>query len=160
MITEGTSEVANQSINLAQWGFPIKAATFPLSWDQRHAVKLDAETKLPYGIIVNGILWFNSPKPYTFFPTRDGFTPIDSTKDFLPNNSRMKNILFMNLKLSRSFKFGLDRYSVSVYADIRNLFNTKNVKWIDSNGRIGGELSDPGAYYDYRRVRVGASVDF
>lgn len=161
MYTEGSSNVANQSINQAQWGFPIKAVSFPLSWDQRHSVKLDVETTLPYDIAVNGILWFNSPKPYTYFPTRDGFTPVDSTKDFLPNNARMKNILFANLKLSRQF-FLDDHQGIALlaYVDARNIFNTRNVKWIDSNGRIGGELSDPSAYYELRRVRVGCSVTF
>ncbi len=161
MYTEGSSDVANQSINQAQWGFPIKATSFPLSWDQRHSVKVDVETTLPYSVVMNGILWFNTPKPYTFFPTRDGFTPVDSTKDFLPNNARMKNVLFGNVKLSREFTF--DNYqglTLTVYADARNIFNTKNIKWIDSNGRIGGELFDPGAYYELRRVRVGLSVLF
>ncbi len=161
MVTEGTSEVANQSINLAQWGFPIQATSFPLSWDQRHSVKVDIETKTFYDIIINGIIWFNSPKPYTFFPTRDGFTPIDSSKDFLPNNSRMKNILFANVKLSKEFKFdNLKDFSLMVYVDARNIINTKNVKWIDSNGRIGGELGDPSAYYDPRRIKVGCSMTF
>jgi outer membrane receptor for ferrienterochelin and colicin len=161
MYTEGSSDVANQSINQAQWGFPIKATTFPLSWDQRHSVKLDLETTLPYDIIANGIIWFNSPKPYTLYPTRDGFTPVDSSKDFLPNNARMKNVLFGNLKLSRRFKMaGYEGMDLLVYVDARNIFNTKNVKWIDSNGRIGGELSDPSAYYELRRVRIGCSVTF
>lgn len=161
MVTEGTSEVANQSINLAQWGFPIQATSFPLSWDQRHSIKIDVETKTFYDIVINGIIWFNSPKPYTFFPTRDGFTPIDSSKDFVPNNSRMQNILFANIKLSREFVFdNLQGFSLTVYADVRNILNTKNVKWIDSNGRIGGELSDPSAYYDPRRVKIGFSMTY
>lgn len=161
MTTEGTSEVANQSINMAQWGFPIRATTFPLSWDQRHSVKIDLETKLPYDISFNGIVWFNSPKPYTYFPTRDGFSPVDSTKDFVPNNARMKNILFTNIKLTRVFTFeGLQDVSLVLFIDARNVLNTKNIKWVDSNGRIGGELSDPSAYYELRRVKAGISVTF
>ncbi len=161
MIAEGTSELVDQTINRAQWGFPTQISTFPLSWDQRHAVKLDIESKLWFGIIFNGIVWYNSPKPYTFFPTKDGFTPIDSTKDFVPNNARMKQTFFVNLKFSKEFFFSnLPAKKIIVYADVRNLFNSQNVKWIDSNGKIGGELSDPSAYYDHRRVRVGFSVDF
>lgn len=161
MFTEGTSELANQSINLAQWGFPIKATSFPLSWDQRHAVKLDLEGMLWYDIFANMVVWYNSPKPYTYFPTRDGFVPIDSTKDFVPNNARMRNVVFANLKFSREFKFMKPPFErLVLYVDVRNLFNTKNVKWIDSNGRIGGELGDPAAYYDFRRVRAGFTIDF
>jgi outer membrane receptor for ferrienterochelin and colicin len=161
MVTEGTSELANQAINLAQWGFPIKSTSFPLSWDQRHTVKLDAEMKLPFGVQSNLVVWYNSPKPYTYFPTRDGFTTIDTTKDFVPNNARMSSVAFANLKFSRRFEFGEEHIvAVTAYMDIRNLTNAKNVRWMDSNGRIGGELSDPSAYYDLRRVRAGASVEF
>lgn len=161
MTTEGTSEVANQSINLAQWGFPIRATQYPLSWDQRHTVKFDVESNVIFGIQTNMIVLYNSPRPYTYFPTRDGFTPIDSTKDFVPNNFRMKDVIIANLKFSKDFSFGEQQVNtMKVYVDIRNLFNAKNVRWIDSNGNIGGELSDPSAYYDLRRVRGGFTIDF
>ncbi|MCX6138469.1 MAG: TonB-dependent receptor [Ignavibacteriales bacterium] len=159
MITEGMSEVANQAVNQAQWGFPIKAVSFPLSWDQRHSVKLDVAGKMWYDVQANLVLWYNSAKPYTYFPTRDGFTAADSTKDFIPNNYRMKDVVFVNLKLSKSVTVA-ELAKIMVYADIRNLLNTKNVRWIDSNGRIGGELDDPSAYYDLRRVMVGVSCEF
>jgi hypothetical protein len=45
------------------------------------------------------------------------------------------------------------------YVDARNVFNKLNVRWMDSGGKIGGELGDPGAYYDPRRVRVGFRID-
>jgi len=38
--------------------------------------------------------------------------------------------------------------------------NEKNVRWIDSNGRIGGELSDPGGYYIGRRTTLGVQLEF
>ena len=43
---------------------------------------------------------------------------------------------------------------------MRNVFNSMNVKWEDSNGRIGGELGDPSGYYIGRRTRVGLQIDF
>ncbi|MCX6145108.1 MAG: hypothetical protein NTZ35_18045 [Ignavibacteriales bacterium] len=49
--------------------------------------------------------------------------------------------------------------SVMLYADIRNLFFKLNVKWMDSLGRIGGELGDPSAYYDLRRVKIGFRME-
>jgi outer membrane receptor protein involved in Fe transport len=161
MVTEGVSEVADQTINYAQWGFPLAARPYPLSWDQRHTVKMDAEIKLPFEIQSNLIVLYNSPRPYTYFPTRDGFTPLNPSKSFIPNNRRMKDVVFVNLKLSRQFVLGdASHYLLSVYADARNSFNTENVRWMDSSGRIGGELEDPGAYYDPRRVRVGARLEF
>ncbi len=156
MVAEGMSETVNQAINLAEWGFPIRPMTFPLSWDQRHSVKIDGNVKLPWNIQSNLIILFNSARPYTYFPTRDGFTPIDSTKDFVPNNARMQDVTIVNLKMSRKFMLNeTHSTSATVYIDMRNLFNAKNVRWIDSNGRIGGELGDPSAYYEPRRVRMG-----
>lgn len=161
MSTEGVSEYVDQKINLAQWGFPLAVKPFPLSWDQRHTIKADAEFQLIGDVQSNLIILYNSPRPYTYYPTRDGFTPADPTKVFVPNNARMKDVLIVNLKLSRQFEFGeAGRYKLRVFADARNLLNTKNVRWIDSNRKVGGELSDPGAYYDLRRIRIGAKLDF
>lgn len=161
MVTEGVSDYVNQQINLAQWGFPLAAKPYPLSWDQRHALKLDAEFQLIGGIQSNLVALYNSPHPYTYYPTRDGFKPTDTTKAFTPNNERMQNVLIVNLKLTRQFEFGdQNRYKLTVFADGRNILNSKNVRWVDSNGRVGGELSDPSAYYDFRRVRVGVRFEF
>jgi outer membrane receptor protein involved in Fe transport len=161
MSAEGISETVNQGINYSQWGFAIPARAFPLSWDQRHTIKLDADVLLIGGVRANLIAMMNSARPYTYFPTRDGFTPEDTSKVFLPNNGRMENLYFVNVKLSKQFFIGAQNsFVVTLYADIRNLLNTKNIRWIDSNGRVGGELGDPGAYYDPRRVRVGIRVDF
>ncbi len=156
MMTEGVSEYVGQRINYEQWGFPLASQTFPLSWDQRHTVKLDADFRLAGDINANLIVLYNSARPYTYFPTRDGFSPLDTTKVLVPNNRRMDEFITINLKLTR--RFPLDPSSKSaivLYADVRNLLNMKNVKWMDSSGRIGGELGDPGAYHDPRRVRVG-----
>jgi len=161
MTTEGISEYVDQTINLAQWGFPLAVKPYPLSWDQRHTVKCDAEFKLPAAVQANLIVLYNSARPYTYYPTRDGFSPLDSTKAFVPNNRRMEDVAFINVKLTRRFELGeVNKYLVTLYADIRNLINKKNVRWIDSSGRIGGELGDPGAYYDPRRVRIGIRVEY
>jgi outer membrane receptor protein involved in Fe transport len=159
MTTEGVSEYADQRINFAQWGFPLAPTTFPLSWDQRHTLKVDLEPKLPLGIDGDLIVLYNSPRPYTYFPTRDGFNPLYPNALFVPNNARMQDVLMINLKVSRRFGDGRDR-SLTLYADVRNLLNKDNVRWVDSNGRIGGELADPGAYFEPRRVRVGAKAEF
>jgi hypothetical protein len=46
-----------------------------------------------------------------------------------------------------------------IYIDARNLFNARNVKWVDSSGRIGGELDDITAWDAYRRIRVGVKAE-
>lgn len=156
MITEGLSEYVDQTLNYAQWGFPLVTRPYPLSWDQRHAIKSDIEFILPFDISSNLILLYNSPRPYTFYPTRDGFLPRDSGKVFLPNNMRMENVVFINLKMVKKFSFlKLLIKDGELYFDIHNLLNRKNIRWIDSNGRIGGELGDPSAYYSPRRINFG-----
>jgi outer membrane receptor protein involved in Fe transport len=161
MVAEGVSNSVNQEINYAQWGFAIPPVTTPLSWDQRHTVKADIELKLPWEIDANIIVLYNSARPYTYYPTRDGFTPADTTMSFIPNNARMDEVIFIHAKISRTIIVKESpRYSLKFYADVRNSMNTKNIRWIDSSGRIGGELSDPGAYYDPRRVRIGFAVEF
>jgi hypothetical protein len=73
----------------------------------------------------------------------------------------MEDVIFVNAKLSKQFEIGeAPHFIITVFADARNLFDTMNVRWMDSSGRIGGELNDPSAYYDPRRVRVGVKVEF
>lgn len=154
MRTEGVSDYVNQGINLQQWGFPVLNEPYPLSWDQLHTVKLSVDAVLPLEIVCNLLWTYNTGRPYTYFPTRDGFTPLDSTEAFLPNNARLPASSTVNVKMSRKFSLG-GLMNISLYADIRNLFNAMNAKWADSNGRIGGQLGDPSAYYDPRRVSIG-----
>ena len=161
MVTQGTSEYADQRANFAQWGFPIAPTTFPLSWDQQHTFKVDLETQFVLGSRGDLIVLYNSARPYTYFPTRDGLTPLNPNQPFVPNNGRMRDNVFVDVKLYRRFSLSSDgRSLLTVYANVHNLLNAQNVKWMDSNGRIGGELGDPGAYYELRRARVGMRVDF
>lgn len=159
MTTEGTSENVSQGIHYAQWGFPVPAVPFALSWDQRHTLKVDVEGRLPLDVQSNLVALYNSPRPYTFYPTRDGFTPLDPNKMFVPNNRRMKDVVMVNMKIAREFPLGMFARA-TLYADMRNLLNKRNVRWIDSSGRIGGELGDPGAFYELRRIRVGMRLEF
>jgi outer membrane receptor protein involved in Fe transport len=160
MVTDALSEYADQNINIAEWGFKLAPLSYPLSWDQRHSVKGDFDFKVFDQIQSNIVILYNSPRPYTYFPTRDGYTPLDTSKLLVPNNGRMEDFFTINWKVSTSFKLsGLNGITATLYADIRNLLNRKNIKWMDSNGRVGGELRDPGAYYDPRRVKVGLRVD-
>lgn len=157
MFTEGVTEAADQGINLAQWGFPVAAQPYPLSWDQRHTVKVDAEWKLWDRLHVNAVMLYNSPRPFTFYPTRDGYRPLDSSKVFIPNNQRMEHVIFVNLKASIDLSVGTSDV-LTIYVDGRNILGRSNVRWMDSSGRVGGELGDPSATYDPRRVRIGLEL--
>jgi hypothetical protein len=67
----------------------------------------------------------------------------------------------LDLKIDKTFKpEWWANCSMICYLDVRNLLNEKNVKWVDSNGRIGGELGDPSGYFIGRRTRLGARIEF
>lgn len=154
MRTEGVSEYANQGINLQQWGFPVVNQPYPLSWDQTHSVKVSLDTRLPLDVNFNLIWSFSTGKPYTYFPTKDGFTADDTSRAFLPNNARLPSNSTVNIKFSKKIVMG-ENSAITLYADGRNLFNSLNARWADANGRIGGQLGDPSAYYEPRRFSVG-----
>jgi outer membrane receptor protein involved in Fe transport len=161
MITEGTSDYNDQRLNYIQWGFPVYAELYPLSWDQRHTFKADAAASLAWGVRVSATASVNTGRPYTLFPTRDGFTAANPNALFVPNNQRMDATTFVNVKLSKRIELEQIRHSsLSLTIDMRNVFNKRNVQWVDSNGRIGGELGDPSAYYEPRRTRIGIVAEF
>ena len=161
MVTEGIGETADQGINYSQWGFPLPAVPYALSWDQRHAVKLDLDVSLPLGFECAFVVLYNSAKPYTYYPTKDGFTPQNPSVPFVPNNKRMSDVTTIALKLRKRFELsGSVPSAVVLYLDGTNILNAHNIRWMDSNGRVGGELGDPGAYYDPRRVFLGCAIEF
>ncbi len=160
MQAKGIADVVSQGINYFQWGFPLPATEYFLSWDQRHTVKLVGAFDLPWDIVANVVWQFHTARPYTFYPSKDGFTPDDPTKIFLPNNVRMKSNSTLDAKVAKEISFG-DQHArcLYLYLDVRNVLNSRNVRWIDSNGRIGGELGDPSAFDEPRRTRVGIRVE-
>ncbi|MFI5250931.1 MAG: TonB-dependent receptor domain-containing protein [Bacteroidota bacterium] len=158
MKTEGVSDYVNQGINLAQWGYPVAHTPYPLSWDQRHSIKLEIDAKLPFDFSGNLIWSYATGKPYTYYPTSNGFTPLDSTRPFIPNNARLPATSFVNLKFSRKIAFS-GSTSLLFYGNVTNLFNVMNSRWADSNGLIGGQLGDPSAYYEPRRFLIGVRYE-
>ena len=158
MRTEGVSDYVNQGINLQQWGFPVLNQPYPLSWDQLHTFKAVIDVKLPFEITGNVVWTFNTGRPYTYYPTRDGYTPLDTTQLFIPNNARLASSSTLSLKFQRRFQISGSSF-LTVYGDARNLLNAENVRWADSNGRVGGQLGDPSAYYDPRRFYLGVKYE-
>lgn len=158
MHTEGMSESEDQGLNYAQWGFPLANSPYNLSWDQRHTVKADIGLDLPLAITADLAWQYHSGRPYTYFPSEDGFTQDNPRQPFLPNNRRMSGNNLLNLKISRQM-WGGSQYRLRLYVDSRNILDARNVRWVDSSGRAGGELSDPSAYYTPRRTLVGLRAE-
>lgn len=167
MKAEGVSETENQGINYVQWGFPVFNRPFYLSWDQRHTLKADLLFELPWGLNANLLWQHHTGRPYTYFPSSDGFTQQNPEQLFLPNNRRLSRNNVIDLYASKDFWIAgrpnpgsAETYKLSVYVDLRNLLNDKNVLWVDSSGRIGGELRDPSAYSFPRRTAIGIRATF
>lgn len=158
MKAQGLSGSTDQGLNYFVWGFSVPNEEFYLSWDQRHTVVSELFFGVPgeYGI---NLLWrWNSPRPYTYYPSRTGYVP-DMSIEMKPNNARMRDMSYVDLKIYKQWQIA-ERLSVQTYLDIRNLFDKYNVLWIASDGRIGGELMDPSAWDIGRRVNLGLKISF
>lgn len=156
MSAKGLSGSIDQGINYFVWGFAVPNEEFFLSWDQRQTFVGDVFVGIPekYGM---NLLWrWHSPRPYTYFPSRTGYVA-DLSIEMKPNNARMRTVSYVDVKFFKNWSLAKN-LSIQTYLDIRNLFDKYNVLWIASDGRIGGELGDPGAYDIGRRVNVGVTI--
>jgi len=160
MVAEGTSGTPYDGFYIAQFGLPPGTRVYPLSWDQRHTVKSSIMLDLPADFDFNLVTQWHSGRPYTNYPTSTGFEPIKAGA-FYQNNARMPPYFTLDVKAEKHWKPGWwSNAMITIYVDVRNVTNQQNVSWMDSNGRIGGELSDPSGYYIGRRTRLGLQVAF
>ncbi|MDM7927009.1 MAG: TonB-dependent receptor [bacterium] len=161
MKAEGLGGSEDRGIRYYEWGFPLATRLYPLSWDQRHTFKAALDLTPGGGLQAGVYAEFHSPLPYTLYPSRDGFTPDDPDRPFVPNNRRMKPWRMVNVKASWTLRTGIRVPAAAVfYVDSRNVFNERNVVWMDASGRVGGELGDPSAVCPFRRTRAGLRLEF
>lgn len=159
MEARGLSETEAQGLSYAQWGFSVAQTPYYLGWDQRHTVKADLRFALPLRLVVDLLWQYHTGRPYTYYPSPDGFAPADSGRTFVPNNRRLPAWQMTDLRVGRTFFLSSAgktiRPALELYIDIRNLFNARNLLWMDASGRAGGELGDPGAWEIGRRTLAG-----
>jgi outer membrane receptor for ferrienterochelin and colicin len=164
MQAKGLSESEDQGLSYAQWGFPVANTPYYLSWDERHSVKADLYFSLPLAVRINLVWQYHSGRPYTYYPSFDGFSSANEEMLFVPNNRRMPGYNLTDLRIGKTLSFGMRaggiRPYLELYLDVRNLFNNRNVIWIDASGRTGGELGDPAAWEIGRRTMVGCRTGF
>jgi outer membrane receptor protein involved in Fe transport len=114
-----------------------------LGWDQPHRVSSSVSISIPQGVgpEVFGIRpfeRFNASLIYTAAAGRP-YTPTTKEKTLEPNSGRRPWTFSWSAKFYRDFEsFGM-RYSI--FADVRNLFNAKNVRSVYSRT---GSATDPG----------------
>ncbi len=161
MRAEGVSERRDEEVRYIQWGFEPVNRLYPLSWDQRHTFNAVISSDLPRNYTCDILVNYHSPRPYTYFPSKDGIEAPGTVVE--PNNKRMKSNLYLDVKATKVFR--IDRWNMRnwdwlFYVDIRNILDKRNVLWIASDGTIGGELHDPGAYDMPRRMKLGIEISF
>lgn len=159
MVARGHADTGTSGLSYFTWGFQPSRRMHFLSWDQRHTLAVDVNgmwNGLGYHLVGR----YSSPRPYTYAPSPNGVLPAD--EEIMPNDSRMRDTFTLDLRINRSIPFEVAGRSMLLvlYGDVRNLTDRKNVLWIASNGKIGGELGDPGAFAIGRRTRIGLEVRF
>ena len=159
MFSRGHSDTGLSGLNYLQWGFEPPRLMHYLSWDQRHTLAVEARGTFR-GTLINVVARYNSPRPYTYAPSASGILPEGTW--LTPNGARMRDIFQIDARLSHDIPFRIaGRETVlRVFGDVRNLTDRKNIVWISSDGKIGGELGDPAAYRIGRRTRIGIEVMF
>ena len=137
---------------------PEVTESHPLSWDQRHIVSAALDIQLPFASAVNFVGRYASGLPYTPNPR----APIKPAV----NSKRYPATYNVDALVSKRSRFGGMTYTF--FADIRNIFNTKNLDNIldaVTYDRYGIPLTaqkhtSPASWSSPRLMMVGVSLDF
>lgn len=114
---------------------------YPLSWDQRHTISFECTLgDINFRFLTIFLKW-GSGLPY-------------SPRGGPPNSKRLPP----NFESSLRAGIRLSRWLLSLR--IYNLFNRKNVLWVDGDGRPGGKLKDPLAFSEGRRIWLESTLYF
>ncbi len=137
---------------------PEVTESHPLAWDQRHIVSAFLDIQLPFTSAVNFVGRYASGLPYTPNPR----APIKPAI----NSKRYPATYNVDALVSKRSRIGGITYTF--FADIRNIFNTKNLDDLLDEvtyDRYGIPLtaqkhSSPASWSSPRLVMVGVSLDF
>ena len=137
---------------------PDVTESHPLAWDQRHIVSGTLDIQLPFDAAVNLIGSYGSGLPYTPNP-RAPIKPEINSKRYPPTH----NVDALISKRSR-----ISGLTYTLFVDIRNVFNTKNLDDIldaVTYDRYGIPLSSqkhshPLSWSSPRLIMMGVSLDF
>lgn len=132
-----------------------------VGYDSKVAFRLSGSYILPYNVSLAGSLISNGGYPYssTYQVTRSVFPGLvrSSQVVFLSDHSeRLPSVSMLDLRLSRSFKFGSRQIVPQV--DAFNIFNASTI--VTLNPAVGGSYLAPSQIVAPRIVRIGLSLDF
>ncbi len=137
---------------------PEVTESHPLAWDQRHVLSGTLDIQLPFDAAINFIGNYGSGLPYTPNP-RAPIKPEINSKRYPPTYN-------VDALISKRSRIGGLVYTL--FVDIRNIFNTKNLDDIldaVTYDRYGIPLSsqkrsNPLSWSSPRLVMMGVSLDF
>ena len=137
---------------------PEVTESHPLDWDQRHVLSAALDVQLPFNAGINLIGRYGSGLPYT--PNPEAPIKLDV------NSKRYPPTYNVDMLLSKRSTIGGLTYTF--FADVRNIFNTKNLDDIIdpvTYDRYGVPLNDkkhsnPLSWSSPRSVMMGVSLDF
>ena len=141
---------------------------FPLDWDQRHALSMNFDfrifkdqspelfgVKIPDQLGLNVLWQLGSGFPYT--PTRGG------REVGARNSARMPWTSTVDLVVDKGFSLG--GFSYNVFAEVSNVFDRENVRYVDAEYRTWyGDGTDidrnPARLLAGRQIEFGLEVGF
>ncbi len=147
MQAKGTSSHSLDALLADTELYPRGQVLYPLSWDQRHTLVSNLDIELAEWATLTVMYRYNSALPYT----------LDIGAYTQPNNERMDPTSDLNLRLNGYHPLG-NQLTLTSFFEITNVLNTRNNLWVDSQGWVGGELADPGAWNLGRRIRLGIGM--
>lgn len=177
MIAEGTYSNPNDAFNALQAKRAPRLQMIPLNWDQRHTVNAN--------IGFGGKAWwvsllgrFYTGLPYTPSFRKGTLVGASAYSGLRDNSARKPDILTFDLYLNRNFKIG--RQTVSLFANIYNLFDRKNATNVYSDtgkpdytmemlyigkspervGTVKEVFTHPDWYRHPREIQLGAALNF
>jgi outer membrane receptor protein involved in Fe transport len=164
----GKSSSDRQGYDYDNSGTPLPLREYPLNWDQRHSVAVNADVRAfkgehpsPFGIVKLPDRW----GVYVLWQYGSGlpFTGTDSLQSQTPNDRRMPWTSTVDMKANKDF--GVGPLSYSFILEIKNMFDKKNVQSVHSDtGTPEGDgrpiEMNPTNWGPGRNIRVGLSIDW
>lgn len=148
MVAKGTGSENTEKYSWITNETLVPISEYYLSWDQRHTLVVNLDIRKTKNWGVNFLWTWNSPLPYT------EYCGVLTE----PNNARMKIVTSADVRINKDFK--LSGLTWSLFFEFLNVFDRKNLLWVDSKGRPGGILGDPGAWDERYRLRFGLNAKF
>lgn len=156
----GNSSDPYETANRAASGKDPRPRDIPFGWDQRHTINATAIYIIPDNYSISAVLRYGSGMPYT--PALGfGFNA-----DLETNSGTKSGFVLVDLRAEKFFS--MDFINLSAFLRISNILNTSFVNGFVfagtgnpdySTNALGDRavLSDPGRFYEPRRIELGIS---